>query len=361
MQKKTVYLNWNKRFLAGIALLSSGGFSNAVVAEDLPECSTKLEYEGRPIIVKLERSIHDKKGVRVASKVQWPLKVVKLNYILPELKILNPRYMFIVERGGALSGDFSYAKFRLEMAGEMRDVFPKPTGCSFYMGGVQMQQYIDGNRIAQPVQMKGVEDPLIDNLSCSVGVNSGGKEAFNIYQKATEIKLRLHDAYDKDVLNITFSSKWPSDLDQKMEGTITWLNKSHIDGKCVPITTGSITGGTGGCFLTTSVCDVVGLTDNCWELITLRRFRDNWLTKQPGGRHDIEMYYRVAPSICTHLSQSEEGRQKLLKLYWKRIIPCAITASIGLNKLTRRWYTNMMAELDSEDCYAILSKKERLS
>jgi hypothetical protein len=139
--------------------------------------------------------------------------------------------------------------------------------------------------------MKGVEGPLTNNSFCSVGINSEGKEAFNIYQKATEIKLRVHDAYGKELLNITFSSKWPNELDKKIEDAITKLNKSHIDGKCAPIAIEPTTPSTGGCFLTFPVCEVVGLTDNCWELATFRRIRDNWLIEQPGGKHDVEMNY----------------------------------------------------------------------
>src|SRR5690606_29479169 len=34
-----------------------------------------------------------------------------------------------------------------------------------------------------------------------------------------------------------------------------------------------------GCFLTTATCQVVGLADDCWELTTLRHFRDGWLAR----------------------------------------------------------------------------------
>ncbi len=97
-----------------------------------------------------------------------------------------------------------------------------------------------------------------------------------------------------------------------------------------------------GCFLTTATCEAVGLADDCWELTTLRRFRDGWLAHQPGGQADIARYYREAPAIAERL---KADRTALLSLYWKRIVPSALAAKLGANRLARRLYTGMMREL----------------
>ena len=47
-----------------------------------------------------------------------------------------------------------------------------------------------------------------------------------------------------------------------------------------------------GCFITTACCDVLGLDDDCFELRTLRRYRDDVLAKQPGGAA------LIAPLLC---------------------------------------------------------------
>lgn len=96
------------------------------------------------------------------------------------------------------------------------------------------------------------------------------------------------------------------------------------------------------CFLTTATCEVVGLEDDCWELTTLRRFRDGWLAWQEGGVEDIARYYRDAPAIARALGSD---RQAALRLYWTRIVPSALAAQLGANKLARRIYTRMMGEL----------------
>lgn len=98
----------------------------------------------------------------------------------------------------------------------------------------------------------------------------------------------------------------------------------------------------GDCFITTATCGAVGLSDDCWELSTLRRFRDGWLAGQDGGAEDIARYYREAPAVAARLKRD---RKALLRLYWTRIVPSALAASIGANRLARQIYTRMMGEL----------------
>lgn len=126
------------------------------------------------------------------------------------------------------------------------------------------------------------------------------------------------------------------------------LAKAHA-GTCLPnhqvTASGSGTSGsagTYGCFLTTATCEAVGLDDDCWELRTLRRFRDGWLAEQSGGMDDIKAYYAKAPAIVERL---RGDRQALLRLYWTRIVPSALAAQIGANRVARAIYSKGMREL----------------
>lgn len=56
-------------------------------------------------------------------------------------------------------------------------------------------------------------------------------------------------------------------------------------------------GSGGGCFLTTACCEHMGLSDDCYELETLRKFRDEYIRKQPYGNELINNYYRDAPIV----------------------------------------------------------------
>ena len=99
------------------------------------------------------------------------------------------------------------------------------------------------------------------------------------------------------------------------------------------------------CFLTTATCDVLGLPDNCWELRSLRHFRDHHLVNMPGGEQDIATYYEQAPAISQHLLATDRGRRQLRKLYFSTILPCAILTRIGAQQTCRKLYTRMMNRL----------------
>jgi hypothetical protein len=99
------------------------------------------------------------------------------------------------------------------------------------------------------------------------------------------------------------------------------------------------------CFLTEAACGAVGLADDCWELTTLRRFRDHALVALPGGRADVAEYYRLGPSIVAAIAARPDARRRLLALYWTCIVPCCALASIGAADACRRLYRVHFARL----------------
>jgi hypothetical protein len=99
-----------------------------------------------------------------------------------------------------------------------------------------------------------------------------------------------------------------------------------------------------GCFLTTACCEVLGLDDDCFELRTLRHYRDQVLPALPGGSDAIATYYRLAPSILKRLPQNERAL-RLLSIYARFILPSAVAARLGWNRIAHRLYAHMMGEL----------------
>lgn len=99
------------------------------------------------------------------------------------------------------------------------------------------------------------------------------------------------------------------------------------------------------CFLTTACCELIGLDDDCFELRSLRAFRDGPLGAMPGGKDDIARYYRQAPLILAEMSRRGDSR-RLLRLYATHILPSAMAARLGLNRLARGLYTDMMRRLE---------------
>lgn len=64
--------------------------------------------------------------------------------------------------------------------------------------------------------------------------------------------------------------------------------------------------GSGGCIFTSACCSFLGLSDDCYELKTLRRYRDNYLAKQKNGKKLIEEYYTIAPPIVEKIDKSAD-------------------------------------------------------
>ncbi len=101
----------------------------------------------------------------------------------------------------------------------------------------------------------------------------------------------------------------------------------------------------GGCFLTTACVDFAGLPDDCFELATLRRFRDEVLMRMPGGPDDVALYDRVAPAIVERIGGSPNRSRELARLYVLYILPSVVAACFGRARLARRIYTRMMRDL----------------
>jgi len=62
----------------------------------------------------------------------------------------------------------------------------------------------------------------------------------------------------------------------------------------------------GGCFITTAACAHRGLPDDCAELQTLRRFRDEELITTPDGQALVSSYYEIAPAIAAKLKREAD-------------------------------------------------------
>lgn len=117
----------------------------------------------------------------------------------------------------------------------------------------------------------------------------------------------------------------------------------NADG-CRSFTRGA-TNSSSGCFLTSACVEAMGLPDDCMELTTLRRLRDEWLAHQPGGQAEIDEYYRIAPSIVAKLHAAPDGMETLRRMYAEQILPCVADAQAGKSEAAHRRYRAMVDEL----------------
>lgn len=99
------------------------------------------------------------------------------------------------------------------------------------------------------------------------------------------------------------------------------------------------------CFITTAVCDSFGKPDDCFELMTFRKFRDTWLAAQPDGKSLIGEYYSIAPKIVTNINKRTDAAQ-IYKTIWKKYLePCLKFIERGDNQSCKRLYVEMVNSL----------------
>jgi hypothetical protein len=67
--------------------------------------------------------------------------------------------------------------------------------------------------------------------------------------------------------------------------------------------------GSSGCFLTTACTTFKGLPDNCPQLETLRKFRENYVMSKPLGKELICEYYQKAPKVVKAIGAMDSELQ----------------------------------------------------
>lgn len=104
----------------------------------------------------------------------------------------------------------------------------------------------------------------------------------------------------------------------------------------------------GGCFLTTAACVAIARADDCWELRSLRRFRDGHLAQTEPGQEDIRYYYKVAPLIVSAIGRDSNAKQLFKSMYWFRVIPYALLIRFGFKQTVHRLYKSWIFSLEQK-------------
>lgn len=99
------------------------------------------------------------------------------------------------------------------------------------------------------------------------------------------------------------------------------------------------------CFITTAACRHLGKADDCAELTAFRKFRDGWLSRQPGGKAVIEEYYRIAPAIVTAMDFGSNPERVYPALWETYLQPCYEALLQGDDAACFARYSTMVREL----------------
>lgn len=105
------------------------------------------------------------------------------------------------------------------------------------------------------------------------------------------------------------------------------------------------------CYITTAVCETFGKPDDCYELNTLRNYRDSYLMNQPDGDEIVREYYDVAPTIVKRINRSEKKRDIYKEIWDAYLKPCLSFIENGENEACRELYVRMVRELQERFFY----------
>ncbi len=121
----------------------------------------------------------------------------------------------------------------------------------------------------------------------------------------------------------------------------------------------------GGCFITTAVLKNFSKSDDCYELTTFRKFRDEFLTKEFDGKFLIEEYYKIAPTIVKNINSRDDADEIYKKIWDKYLKDCLKLIERGEMKKCKNKYVEMVQNLkksfsnDAAKIYSIKIKDEQ--
>ena len=109
-------------------------------------------------------------------------------------------------------------------------------------------------------------------------------------------------------------------------------------------------GSSSSCYLTSACVYAKGLPDDCYELETLRSYRDNWLSKQEEGSVLIKKYYEIAPKIVSIINEQEDRKNIYDLIYDRMVKPCVDLIEREKYIEAKELYKSMTEELEEKYC-----------
>nr|WP_294494383.1 CFI-box-CTERM domain-containing protein [uncultured Mediterraneibacter sp.] len=106
------------------------------------------------------------------------------------------------------------------------------------------------------------------------------------------------------------------------------------------------------CYITTAVCRSMNRPDDCYELETLRNYRDDYLIHTPGGREIVEEYYNVAPTIVKRINRQADADKVYREIWGEYLNPCIRLIEEGRREECRKLYTEMVEKLEDKYLYS---------
>lgn len=101
----------------------------------------------------------------------------------------------------------------------------------------------------------------------------------------------------------------------------------------------------GFCFITTAVCEALGKADDCYELNSFRKFRDEYMLETEEGEELVKEYYQIAPAIVTFINMQQDSKSSYENLWGQYLKPCLRELEENRLEECRNGYVQMLREL----------------
>ena len=103
-----------------------------------------------------------------------------------------------------------------------------------------------------------------------------------------------------------------------------------------------------GCYLTTACVDYFGKADDCYELETLRSFRDGYMQTSSEMKQAAKKYYVIAPRIVAKINALPDKAIVYKEMYTNLVQRCINLINRGKNKQAYETYKNYSENLEKK-------------
>lgn len=106
------------------------------------------------------------------------------------------------------------------------------------------------------------------------------------------------------------------------------------------------------CYITTAVCRSMDKPDDCYELNTLRAYRDGYLSETEEGRRIVEEYYNIAPTIVKRIDRQEDAHNIYRGIWEEYLSRCIRLIEEDEKDKCKELYISMVRSLEKEYLYS---------
>lgn len=194
------------------------------------------------------------------------------------------------------------------------------------------------------------------------GQNISGKYEFEIASSVQDPKMaNLYDLKGRSLKLVSGSDTLPKDfpksltllVNQTTNASSNYFRFLHENGSIYlefkpAVSNDSYEDDFYGCFLTSACVGHRGLPDNCYELQTLRAFRDDYMRTLPEGNAMVERYYHIGPKVVASINRHTEAGVIYEHIYQTLIIPALSLIEAGKPSEAMSYYHDYVLEMERQ-------------